>query len=123
MRETDFLEQHFLIVTGSRKLVLRNLEYALQVTRSNLLIGRNQWNRRPPRLYDIRHSFSCKTLLGWLKEGINVDNKIIYLSTYLGHVKVADTYWYLTGTPELMEFASGSFEKFFYGKEGERREG
>lgn len=42
-------------------------------------------------------------------------SKILYLSTYLGHVKVEDTYWYLTGTPELMQLTSGSFEKFFRG--------
>jgi integrase len=114
----DFSDRHFLIMTGSHKLALRNLEYALQVIRDNLLTDTKEWNRRPPRLYDIRHSFACNTLLGWLKSGINVDNKILYLSTYLGHVKVADTYWYLTGTPELMQFAAGSFEKFFYGDRG-----
>ena len=105
-------------MTGSCKLALRNLEYALQVIRDNLLMDKKEWNRRPPRLYDIRHSFACNTLLGWLKSGVNVDNKILYLSTYLGHVKVADTYWYLTGTPELMQFVTGSFEKFFYGDGG-----
>ncbi|WP_202708552.1 tyrosine-type recombinase/integrase [Sporosalibacterium faouarense] len=114
----DFSDQHFLIMTGSHKLALRNLEYALQVIRDNLLTETKEWNRRPPRLYDIRHSFACNRLLGWLKSGINVDSKILYLSTYLGHVKVADTYWYLTGTPELMEFATKSFEKFFYGDRG-----
>ena len=114
----DFRDRHFLITTGSRKLALRNFENALQITRDHLLNGEKEWNRRPPRLYDIRHSFACNTLLRWLKSGINVDNKILYLSTYLGHVKVADTYWYLTGTPELMQLASGNFETFFYGNGG-----
>lgn len=45
-----------------------------------------------------------------------------YLTTYLGHVKVADTYWYLTGIPELMDFASHSFEGFFYGNDGKHDE-
>lgn len=110
----DFLEHHFLITTGSRKLKLRNFENALQVIRDQILIGKKEWNRRPPRLYDIRHTFACNTLLRWLKSGINIDRKIIYLSTYLGHVKVEDTYWYLTGTPELLQLISGSFEKYFY---------
>lgn len=114
----DFLDQHFLITTGGRKLILRNFEYALQVTRDNLLKDNKEWTRRPPRLYDIRHSFACKTILDWLRSNVNIDNKLLYLSTYLGHVKLADTYWYLTGTPELMEFVSGNFEKFFYSKGG-----
>lgn len=110
----DFSNQHFLLMTGSRKLELRNFEYALQVIRTHILGGKKEWDRRPPRLYDIRHSFACNTLVSWLQSGINVDSKILYLSTYLGHVKVEDTYWYLTGTPELMQLASGNFEKFFY---------
>lgn len=107
-------DNHFLLMTGSTNLELRNLEYAWQKIRDQLLIDSKEWNRRPPRLYDIRHSFACHTLIDWLKQGINVNHKLIYLSTYLGHVKVADTYWYLTGTPELMQLASSHFEKFFY---------
>lgn len=114
----DYLDRHFLITTDSRKLVLRNFEYAMQLIRDNHLKETKEWHRRPPRLFDIRHSFACNTLLGWLKDGINVDSKILYLSTYLGHVKIADTYWYLSGTPELMQFAAGNFEKFFYGDGG-----
>lgn len=86
----------------------------MQVIRKQLLADNKEWNRRPPRLYDIRHTFACNTLLGWLKNGINIDRKILYLSTYLGHVKVEDTYWYLTGTPELLQIVSGNFEKYFY---------
>jgi len=111
----DFIDRYFLLMTGSQKLKIRNLEYALQVVRDNLLNGTKEWNRKPPRLYDIRHSFACNRLLNWLKDGINVDKKMLYLSTYLGHVKIADTYWYLTGTPELMQFVSKKFNNFFYG--------
>ena len=118
----DFSDQHFLIITGSRRLELRNFEYALKVTRDKLLTNTKEWNRRPPTLYDIRHSFACNTLLSWLKNGVNVNNKMLYLSTYLGHVKLADTYWYLTGTPELMQFATGNFEKFFYETGGDSNE-
>jgi integrase len=108
-------DNHFLLMTGSTNMKLRSLEYAWQKIRNQLLIDTKEWNnRRPPRLYDIRHSFACHTLLNWLKQGINVNHKLIYLSTYLGHVKVADTYWYLTGTPELMQLASSHFEQFFY---------
>ena len=115
----DFSDRHFLLTTGAHQLNLHSFEYSLQIIRNVLLKDKKEWNRRPPRLYDVRHSFACNTLLKWLKGGINVNNKILYLSTYLGHVKVADTYWYLTGTPELMQFAGGSFEDYFYGCGGE----
>lgn len=120
---TDFSEPYLLITTGGRRLLLRNFEYALQRIRDTLLEEKGGiWNRRPPRLTDLRHTFACRTLLNWLKVGINVDTKMIFLSTYLGHVKIADTYWYLTGVPEIMEVISGNFEKNFSMKGGIRDE-
>lgn len=34
------------------------------------------------------------------------------LSTYMGHVKISSTYWYLTAVPELMALAARKFERF-----------
>ena len=109
----DFSEPYFLITTGGQRLALQNFQYAMKRLRYSLLQENQSWTRRPPRLYDFRHSFACRTILGWLKEGVDVDSKMIYLSTYLGHVKIADTYWYLTGIPEIMEVVSENFEKLF----------
>lgn len=114
----DYFNQHFFITTWGNSLALRNFEYAWQVVRQNLLVGAELWDRRPPRLYDIRHSFACNTILRWLREDVNINNKILYLSTYLGHAKIADTYWYLTGTPEIMGVLTNNFEEYFYGNGG-----
>lgn len=116
--KNDFSNQHFFLTTRSQKLKLCSLEYAFKVIRINLLLDTKVWSRRPPRLYDIRHSFASNTILKWLKNDVNVNNKIIYLSTYLGHVKVADTYWYLNGTQELLQYVTRNFEKYFYGNGG-----
>jgi len=51
-----------------------------------------------------------RRLARWYAEGADVGQKILALSTYLGHAKVTDTYWYLTGVPELMAIASQRFE-------------
>ena len=56
-----------------------------------------------PRLHDLRHRYAVKTLLGWYREGKNVEREISKLSTYLGHAHVNDTYWYLEAVPELMQ--------------------
>ncbi len=69
------------------------------------------WDGRPPRLHDLRHTFAVRRLLLWYEEGADVDHKIAALSTYLGHVKVSDTYWYLTAVPELLAVASARFER------------
>jgi hypothetical protein len=50
--------------------------------------------------------------LRWSRNGENVDQLIAALSTYLGHSRVTDTYWYLTGTPELLAVAGDRFERF-----------
>ena len=55
-----------------------------------------------PRLHDFRHRFAVQTLVQWYRAGQDVERRLPLLSTYLGHVHVADTYWYLTACPELM---------------------
>ncbi len=73
--------------------------------------------RRRPRLHDLRHTFACQCLLRWYRAGDDVNQRVAALSTYLGHAKVSDTYWYLTGVPELMAIAGGRFESFVQGGE------
>lgn len=68
--------------------------------------------RRVPRLHDLRHTFAVRRLLLWHEQGIDMGHAVAALSTYMGHGKVSDTYWYLTGTPELMAVAGRSFEQF-----------
>ena len=45
-----------------------------------------------PRIHDIRHRFAIKTLLNWYRKGLDINQKISLLTTYLGHKK---TKWYL----------------------------
>jgi integrase len=67
---------------------------------------------RQPRIHDLRHSFAVRRLLRWYEEGADLERKLLALSLYLGHAKVSDTYWYLTGVPELMAIAAERFERF-----------
>jgi integrase len=62
-------------------------------------------SRNGPRLHDFRHRFAVQTLLQWYRSGENVESRLPVLYTYLGHVHVSDTYWYLTICPELMGLA------------------
>jgi integrase len=41
---------------------------------------------------------------------VDVNRNLLALSTYLGHAKVTDTYWYITATPELMAIAARRLE-------------
>jgi len=69
-----------------------------------------------PRAHDLRHSFALSTLIGWQRSGVQIDERIAVLSTYLGHVSPAETYWYLTATPELMGLAAERLEFRFGGR-------
>jgi integrase len=64
-----------------------------------------------PRIHDFRHSFAVRTLLGWYRDGADVQALLPRLSTYLGHVDPASTYWYLSAAPELMAVAAERLER------------
>jgi integrase len=61
---------------------------------------------RGPRLQDMRHRFAARTLIHWYRAGFDVERELPKLSTYLGHVHVNDTYWYLEAVPELLQLAT-----------------
>jgi integrase/recombinase XerD len=60
-----------------------------------------------PRVHDLRHSFAVQTLIRWQRAGMSIDERIGALSAYLGHAAPADTYWYLSASPQLMSLAAG----------------
>ncbi len=63
------------------------------------------------RIHDLRHTFICRRLMLWQAEGADID-AMLALSTYVGHVNLGDTYWYLQAVPELMAVAGDRFEAF-----------
>jgi integrase len=66
---------------------------------------RGHFARRGPRLHDFRHRFARETLLRWYRGGHEIEPRLPLLSTYMGHVRIKDTYWYLNAFPELMGWA------------------
>jgi len=56
-----------------------------------------------------------QTLIDWQRSAVNIDEHIATLSTYLGHVSPADTYWYLSASPELMALAADRLADRFGG--------
>ena len=72
----------------------------------------NRGSHGVPRLHDLRHTFAVKRLLQWHAQGADVHQRMLALSTYLGHAKVSNTYWYLSGVPELMHIVGRRFEQF-----------
>jgi len=73
-------------------------------------------DRRGPRLHDLRHRFATWTLVRWYRAHQDPERKLPLLSAYLGHVHVADTQWYLSGSPELMREAMRRLEHRWEGR-------
>lgn len=67
------------------------------------------------RLHDLRHTFIVHSTLRFYEEGQDVNIGLPTLSIYVGHAKVVDTYWYLTGIPELMAVAAARFQRYAEG--------
>lgn len=63
-----------------------------------------------PRLHDLRHRFATTTLVNWYRSNEDPERRLPLLSAFLGHVHVADTQWYLSGSPELMREAMRRLE-------------
>ena len=62
-----------------------------------------------PRLHDMRHRFAARTLINCYRAGLDVEREMPKLTTYLGHVHMNDTYWYLEAVPELLQLATERF--------------
>ena len=65
-----------------------------------------------PRIHDLRHSFVANRMLAWYREGINPQQRLPYLATYLGHKDIHSTLVYLTITQELLQQASERFRAY-----------
>jgi len=66
-----------------------------------------------PRIHDLRHSLVVNTLIDWQRDGVDVASRLPVLSTYLGHVSPASTYWYVSAVPELMQLAAAGLDRRF----------
>jgi integrase len=67
-------------------------------------VQRRRWGRGP-RLQDLRHTFATRRLVEWYQSGVDVARALPTLATYLGHISIGLTYWYIEAVPELLAHA------------------
>jgi integrase/recombinase XerD len=100
----------FFLSSRGRRMSRSELnETFTQLVRTVGLEGRGA--RARPRPHDLRHALAVNTLLDWQHAGEDIDRRMPLLSTYLGHVSPASTYWYLEAIPELLELISCRLEQ------------
>ena len=73
----------------------------------------NRGDHPRPRFHDLRHAYACRILIRWSKRPATLDQRVLWLMHYLGHIRVEDTYWYLSAVPELLARAAVHFENSF----------
>lgn len=108
------VNDHFFLRDDGQPANQRGILYALHT-----LCRQLGWQPRSDhahhRLHDLRHTFIVRSILCFYEQNIDVDQAILALSTYVGHARVSDTYWYCTGIPELMDIAAERFHRYAQG--------
>ena len=106
-------ETPFFITTRGRRLGCamspRQVDRVFEQLREHLGWV-NRGSHAAIRVHDLRHSFIVRRLVLWQAQGVDIDQAMLALSTYVGHVRVSNTYWYLSGVPELLGLAGERFE-------------
>jgi site-specific recombinase XerD len=87
-------------------------ERYFRLVRSSLGLRRHDGAYFQPRLHDLRHTFAVHRLVAWYRQGADVQLLLPKLSTYLGHIHLAETQHYLTMTPDLLREAGRRFETY-----------
>jgi integrase len=106
-------ETPFFVGTRGRRhgcaLSLRQVDRVFQHLRDRFGWA-NRGAHDAPRIHDLRHTFVVRRLLLWQTQGIDLDQQMLALSTYVGHAMVTNTYWYMTAVPELLALAAERFQ-------------
>jgi integrase len=104
------------VSTSGTRLIYNNVHFEFHrlVDRAGL---KPRSQRCRPRPHDLRHTFAVDTLIGWYRDGGDVEARLPLLSTYLGHRDPGSTYWYLSAAPELLALAARRLEETSTGAE------
>ncbi len=101
---------YFLISNRGTKLSGGRVRYTFYALSRQIGL-RGMTAKNGPRLQDFRHRFAIETLSDFYRAGEDAEHWLPVLSTYLGHVNITNTYWYLNACPELMEQALSRLER------------
>ncbi|OFW58233.1 MAG: hypothetical protein A2133_09835 [Actinobacteria bacterium RBG_16_64_13] len=101
-----FLDRRGMAVTRAMA------ERYFRIIRGRVGIERGDGAYFQPRLHDLRHTFAVHRLIAWYRQGADVQRLLPQLSTYLGHIGLAETQAYLTMTPDLLREAGRRFEGY-----------
>lgn len=104
----------FFMERGGTHVPPNTICHAFQTLRAYAGVVRADNSACQPRMHDLRHTFAMHRLISWYREGADVQKLLPRLSTYMGHIDIASTQWYLTMTADLLREASARFEQYAF---------
>lgn len=107
-------DDHVFVSLRRKPLLLGDVETAFQTAVDKIGLRRVPGQPRPTP-HSLRHTFAVRALEACPDDRDHITKHILALSTYLGHSKVSDTYWYLEATPDLMKSIAERCESFVTG--------
>jgi integrase/recombinase XerD len=114
-RRLAVTDDHVFLSAGNQRIHSTMAWYTFR--RMCRLGGIASARTRPPRIHDLRHSFATRVLEQCSTRREAVARHFLALSTYLGHTNIANTYWYLEATPQLMSDIAAAGEALIAGED------
>ena len=109
-RITTTDDDHIFISAHGRRIASSTVNYTFRVLLNRAEIAPERIRR--PRIHDLRHTFATRALEKCGSDRRLIARHFVALSTYLGHIDIKQTYWYLEATPELMAEIAAAGEDF-----------
>jgi integrase/recombinase XerD len=107
-------DDHVFVSLRRKPLLLKDVADAFR-TAARAIGLPDEPKRSRPTPHSLRHTFAVRALQACPDGRDAITQHTVALSTYLGHVNVANTYWYLEAVPELMNDIAERCERFLMG--------
>jgi integrase/recombinase XerD len=105
---------HVFVSNDGQPLVYRKVRSVFRTLLKSA--GLKPSGGRWPRIHEIRHTFAVRALESSPTGRQRIGQHMLALATYLGHVNIDATYWYLETTPELLRDIAVIAENFVQGR-------
>ena len=107
------IDDHVFLSAGNRRIASSTVNYTFHRILHLAQIAPDRAQK--PRIHDLRHTFATRALERCAVDRQKVSRHFVALSTYLGHVDIKQTYWYLESTPDLMTEIAATAEALAHG--------
>jgi integrase len=107
-------EDHVFISLRRKPLLNADVDRAFRTVADKIGLPHGR-ERRHPTPHSLRHAFAVRALRTCPDGRDHITQHMLMLSTYLGHCKAEETYWYLEAVPDLMRGIAERTEAYVVG--------